>query len=136
MYTEQVNTDFERARQKAFFNELLSVLGRRSNALIPFHEVSSRLHPEREQYVGLKAVPVSQIVGSADRFRDFDREFLPRQNHTAGRWKNVDRAFYEQTNLPPIQLYKVGDVYFVKDGNHRVSVAKERGVEFIDAEVI
>jgi hypothetical protein len=136
MYTEQVNTDFERARQKAFFNDILSVLGRRSNKLIPFHEVSSRLHPEREQYVGHKAVLVGQIVGSADRFRDFDREFLPRQSHTAGRWKNVDRAYYQDTVLPPIQLYKVGDVYFVKDGNHRVSVAKERGVEFIDAEVM
>lgn len=136
MYTEQVNTDFERARQKAFLNELLSVLGRRSNELIPFHEVSSRLHPERESYRGHKAVPVRQIVGSADRFRDFDREFLPRQSHTAGRWKNVDRAYYEDTRLAPIQLYKIGEVYFVKDGNHRVSVAKERGVEFIDAEVM
>jgi hypothetical protein len=136
MYTEQVNSDFERARQKAFFNGILSVLGRRTNELIAFHEVRSRLYPEQEQYVGHRAVPVQQIVGSADRFRDFDREFLPRQSHTAGRWKNVDRAYYEDTNLPPIQLYKVGDVYFVKDGNHRVSVAKERGVEFIDAEVI
>jgi hypothetical protein len=136
MYTEQVNSDFDRARHKAFFNDILSILGRRSNELIPFHEVRSRLHPEQESYSGLRAVPVRQIVGSADRFRDFDREFLPRQSHTAGRWKNVDRAYYEETHLPPIQLYKVGDVYFVKDGNHRVSVAKERGVEFIDAEVM
>jgi hypothetical protein len=71
-----------------------------------------------------------------DRFRDFDREFLPRQRFTAARWKNIDRAYYEATPLPPIQLYKVGDVYFVKDGNHRVSVAREKGQEFIEAEVI
>ncbi len=90
----------------------------------------------RESYRGSGIVPVNQIVGSVDRFRDFDRAFLPRQRHTAGRWKNIDRAYYQDVRLPPIQLYKVGDVYFVKDGNHRVSVARERGVEFIDAEVI
>ncbi|MFL5759910.1 MAG: transcriptional regulator [Thermomicrobiales bacterium] len=136
MYTEQVNADYERARQKAFLHDVLSIMGRRSNELIPFHEVRSRLHPEQESYRGLQVVPVSQIVGSADRFRDFDREFLPRQGHTAGRWKAIDRAYYQDTRLPPIQLYKVGEIYFVKDGNHRVSVAKEKGVEFIDAEVM
>ena len=81
-------------------------------------------------------MPIKQIVGSEDRFRDFDRAFLPRQAHTAGRWKNIDRAFLSDVILPPIQLYKVGNVYFVKDGNHRVSVARERGAEYIDAEVI
>jgi hypothetical protein len=81
-------------------------------------------------------VPIAQIVGSMDRFNDFDRTFLPRQGHTAKRWKSVDRAFYQDVPLPAIQLYKVGDIYFVKDGNHRVSVARERGAEYIDAEVI
>src|SRR5215216_3315850 len=136
MYTEQVNSDFDRARHKAFVNDILSILGRRSNELIPFHEVRSRLHPEQESYSGLRPVPVRKIVGSMDRFRDFDREFLPRQSHTAARWKNVDRAYYDATPLPAIQVYKVGDVYFVKDGNHRVSVAREKGQEFIEAEVI
>jgi hypothetical protein len=98
--------------------------------------VRSRVSPDRESYRGFQEVPVKQIVGSVDRFRDFDREFLPRHGHTAGRWRNVDRAYYHDVRLPPIQLYKVGDVYWVKDGNHRVSVARERGVEFIDAEVI
>jgi hypothetical protein len=132
---EQVASDFERARQKAFFRELLSVFRREPNELIPYHEVRSRVAPDGESYRGIQTVPVSQIVGSVDRFRDFDRAFLPRQRHTARRWKNVDRAYYQDVRLPPVQLYKVGDVYFVKDGNHRVSVARERGVEFIDAEV-
>ena len=136
MYTEQVNADFDRARQKAFLHDLLAVIGRRPNNLIPYHEVRRRLAPERESYRGFQTVPIDQIVGSMDRFNDFDRAFLPRRRHTAGRWKNVDRAYYEDVTLPPIQLYKVGDVYFVKDGNHRVSVARERGVDFIDAEVI
>jgi len=136
MYDEQVQTDYERARNKALFNELLSAVGRRDNRLMPFHELRSRLVPEGESYRGLQEVPVSKIVGSMDRFQDFDRAFLPRRKGTRSRWKNIDRAYYQDVRLPPIQLYKVGDVYFVKDGNHRVSVARERGVEFIDAEVI
>src|SRR3954447_16278095 len=136
MVEEKVRHDFERARQKAILHDLLGILKRQSNELIPYHEVKRRLSPERESYRGFQVVPVHQIVGSVDRFRDFDREFLPRRSNTAGRWKNIDRAYYHDVRLPPIQLYKVGDVYWVKDGNHRVSVAKERGVDFIDAEVI
>jgi len=136
MFDEQVNSDFDRARQKAFLRDLLSLFGRRRNDLIPYHEIRRRLSPERESYRGLQQVPIDKIVGSMDRFNDFDRAFLPRQAHTARRWKSVDRAFYQDVTLPPIQLYKVGEIYFVKDGNHRVSVARERGGEFIDAEVI
>jgi len=135
-FEEQVRQDFDRARQKVFLHDLLSVFARRSNHLIPYHEVSRRLSPERESYRGLQTVELAKIVGSMDRFDDFDRAYLPRQRHTAGRWQNVDRAYYQDRQLPPIQLYQVGDVYFVKDGNHRVSVARERGQEFIDAEVI
>lgn len=133
---EQVIADFERARHRAFLNDLRALLRRQSNDLIPYHEVRRRLQPEGETYRGIQEVPIRQIVGSEDRFRDFDRAFLPRQAHTAGRWKNIDRAFLNDVILPPIQLYQVGNVYFVKDGNHRVSVARERGAEFIDAEVI
>lgn len=133
---EQVVHDFERARQRAFLNDLRALFRRQSNDLIPYHEVRSRIHPEQESYRGIQAVPVKEIVGSEDRFRDFDRAFLPRQNHTAGRWKTIDRLYLQDVRLPPIQLYKVGNVYFVKDGNHRVSVARNSGVEFIDAEVI
>lgn len=136
MVDEQVRHDFERARQKALVHELLSIVRRQPNELIPYHEVRRRLSPERESYRGFQIVPIENIVGSVDRFHDFDRAFLPRRGNTASRWKNVDRAYYQDVRLPPIQLYKVGDVYWVKDGNHRVSVARERGVEFIDAEVI
>jgi hypothetical protein len=136
MVDEQVRGDFERARQKAFFNELFSHFNRRPNELMSFHDVRSRFKPEGESYRGMQEVPVRKIIGSFDRFRDFDRAFLPRHGHSGGRWMNIDRAFHQDVRLPPVQLYKVGDVYFVKDGNHRVSVARERGIEFIDAEVI
>ncbi len=135
-HEDAIRSDFERARQKAFLHDVLAVFARRPNDLISFHDVRSRVSPERESYRGIQTVPIEKIVGSMDRFRDFDRAFLPRQNHTAGRWKNVDRAYYEDKTLPPIQLYQVGDVYFVKDGNHRVSVARGKGQQFIDAEVI
>jgi len=70
-----------------------------------------------------------------NRYQQFDRAFMPKQDDTAGRWQRVDRAFYEEVSLPPVVLYKVGKVYFVVDGHHRVSVAREQGQEFIDAEV-
>src|SRR6476661_7202252 len=136
MVEEQVRSDFDRARHRAFRNELLSYFSRRPNALLSFHEVRKRYKPEQESYRGMQEVPVRQIIGSVDRFRDFDRAFLPRHARSAGRWQNVDRAYHQDVRLPPVQLYKVGDIYFVKDGNHRVSVAREHGVEFIDAEVI
>lgn len=135
-FEDRVRADFERARQKAFLHDLLAIFARRPNDLVSYHELRRRLSPDGESYRGVQTVPIAQIVGSMDRFNDFDREFLPRRRHTAGRWKNVDRAYYEDVTLPPVQLYKVGDVYFVKDGNHRVSVARERGQEYIDAEVI
>jgi hypothetical protein len=135
-FEAEVRQDFERARHRAFLDDVRAVIARRSRNLIPYHEVRQRVSPDAESYRGLQTVQLSQIVGSMDRFQDFNRAFFPRQRFTAGRWQNVDRAYYQDVYLPPIQLYKVGDVYFVKDGNHRVSVARERGQEYIDAEVI
>lgn len=136
MFKEMSNADFDKARNKQVVNEWLNVARRRENKLVPLHEITRRLRPEGESYRGLQEVPINKIVGSMDRWRDFDRAFLPRDKHIKSRWRRVDEAYYEDIRLPPIQLYKVGDIYFVKDGNHRVSVARERGVEFIDAEVI
>jgi hypothetical protein len=74
-------------------------------------------------------------VGSEGRYRDFNKAFLPRRNHLRTRWVRIDIAQIENITLPPIQLYEIGGVYFVRDGNHRVSVARTAGVEQIDAEV-
>ena len=71
--------------------------------------------------------------GVLGRYRDFDRAFLPIQTRTKARWISVDRAHYEEIILPPVELYQIGEVYFVRDGNHRVSVARERGQTYIDA---
>jgi hypothetical protein len=86
--------------------------------------------------MGLRVVEVSKIVGSVGRHEAFDRTFMPTKASLAERWKRVDRAFHRELDLPAIRLYKVGNSYFVEDGNHRVSVARYQGVETIEADVI
>jgi len=132
----RAQTDFRNARLRAFLRDVWATLGRRPNRLLSWEEVRDHLRLGGQVYRGLQTVPLAQIVGSVNRYRDFDRAFLPTQAHTADRWRSISRAFYDDVSLPPVKLYKVGDAYFVLDGNHRVSVARERGQEFIDAEVI
>jgi len=128
--------DFERARRKAFLNEVASMFSGKPNWLLSFDEVQRVLPMQGQHYKGMQQVPVSAIVGSVNRYGDFDRKFLPTQSHTRPRWESIDLAHLTDVTLPPVQLYKVGDAYFVKDGNHRVSVAREQGIEYIDAEVV
>jgi hypothetical protein len=84
----------------------------------------------------MRTVPIDRIVGSEGRYRDFNKYFLPKSDHLKSRWVRVDEAHIRDIILPPIQLYEIGGVYFVRDGNHRVSVARSQGIEMIDAEVI
>ena len=127
--------DFKAARTKAFFRDMLSLLTGQPNRLMEFDKISQKLRIGGPIYRGVHTVRVDHIIGSIQRYQDFDRAFLPAQSHTAGRWTRVNRAWYEELNLPPVLLYKVGEVYFVVDGHHRVSVAREQGADFIDAEV-
>lgn len=131
----RVQADFARARSKAFLNDLLALFARRRNNLLSYDQVKEKLHIGGPIHRGLRTVEISRIVGSVNRYRDFDRAFLPVHNRIANRWQNIDRAFYEDVGLPPVVLYKVGEVYFVVDGHHRVSVARQQGQEFIEAEV-
>ncbi len=107
-----------------------------SNQLLSFEEVKRALGVVSQNYLGMREVPVAKIVGSVGRHRDFDRAFLPSKEDLSVRWKKIDQIMHRAEELPPISLYKIGDAYFVRDGNHRVSVARQRGVEMIDAEVI
>lgn len=133
--TSRVRADFERARIKAFLNRAWSVISRQPTALLSYDEVKEKLRIGGPIYRGVQTIRVDEIVGSLNRYHQFDRTFLPTQNDTSSRWQSVDRAFYQDINLPPILLYKVGQVYFVVDGHHRVSVAREQGQEFIEAEI-
>ncbi len=134
-FQQQAREDFARARRKAFLQSIADLLAQRPRELVPFEEVRTRLNIRGSAYRGLQQVPLSKIVGSEGRYADFDRRFLPLQTKTQDRWTSVDLAHYTDVPLPPVELYKVGDIYFVKDGNHRVSVARERGQTEIDAYV-
>jgi hypothetical protein len=134
-YTTQDNLDFRRARSKGFLRRVWSVVSGQDTQLLAWDDVRDKLKLRGFIRRGMQEVPVDKIVGSVGRYRDFDNAFLPTQDGTSSRWRKINRAFYEDVSLPPINLYKVGDVYFVLDGNHRVSVAKEHGVKYLDADV-
>jgi hypothetical protein len=136
MHFQQSREDFSKAYWKGFWRSIISWLRRSDNELLPFDEVRKRIPMRGQHYRGLMQIETSRIIGSESRFNDFDRAFLPRQTHTRSRWESIDRAYFEDVILPPIDVYKVGEVYFVKDGNHRVSVARERGQMYMDAYVV
>ena len=133
---QQVRADFDTARRKASWRRIISGLTGRRNELLQFDDVRRQLRTEGQHHAGFRSVPLDAIVGSVGRNRDFDTVFLPRQTQTRARWLNIDRAHYEDQKLPPVELYGLGETYFVKDGNHRVSVARQQGQLFIDAVVI
>ncbi len=126
---------FQEARRKALLAALLDMLRRQPNDLLALEEVRKRLNVRGQRYLGLQTVPVDHIVGSEGRYSDFDRRFLPRSDAIKDRWTNIDRAIAQDVPLPPVELYKLGDLYFVRDGNHRVSVARQLGQAYIDAYV-
>lgn len=128
--------DFSRARAKARMQQLLSTLQWKNQELLSFYEVTELIRPRKETYRGFMAIPIDQIIGSEGRYHDFTLAFYPRKEMLRSRWQSIDEAHVKQVILPPISVYKLGDHYFVRDGNHRVSVAKMQGVAFIDAEVV
>jgi hypothetical protein len=131
----QAEVDFDRARRRAFVGRLAARLRRECSRLLAFAEVGEGHSAHNRRRLGLRDVEVSKIVGSVGRPEDFDRGFMPTKANLAERWKRVDRAFHRGLDLPAVRLYKMGDSYFVEDGNHRVSVARYQGVETIEADV-
>ena len=125
--------DFQRAYRRGFWRKLAARLTGQDNQLLPYSEVRSQLPFQGQRDLGQQVIPVDKIVGSVGRYRDFDRAYMPTQTETAQRWIGISKARYKDIPLPPIEVYKVGEVYFVKDGNHRVSVARDRQQQFIDA---
>ncbi|HLO18223.1 MAG TPA: hypothetical protein VK206_25550, partial [Anaerolineales bacterium] len=134
-FSEQARSDFQRARFKAFMHRVLAALSGQTSTLLSYDEIKEKLRIGGPIYSGVKTVRVDQIVGSLNRYHEFDRVFLPASDKLATRWQSVNRAFYQEISLPPVVLYKVGQVYFVVDGHHRVSVAREQGQLYIEAEV-
>lgn len=129
------NQDFVQARIGAFWHQVLSFVTGHSNRLLSWDEVHDKLGVSDSRYRGVQNVPVDQIVGSVGRYQDFDHAFLPAKDVLERRWRSIAQAHDQAMILPPVELYKAGESYFVLDGHHRVSVAKYRGMKDIDAHV-
>ncbi|MBN1123250.1 MAG: hypothetical protein JXJ17_19415 [Anaerolineae bacterium] len=130
----QAGKDWDRARQSALVDDILGVFTRRSADLLSFEDVQSRLRLTQKNYRGIQDVELDRIRGSVGRYQDFTREFLPRNDSMRQRWQRVD-AIAITRGMDPIEVYQVGETYFVLDGNHRVSVAHQSGMETVQAHV-
>lgn len=127
--------DFRRLRRRADLERLLALLRGDSADLLPFDEVQRRLRATVGNERQLREIPLDAIVGSVGRYHDFSRSFLPRNDSDEARWSRVHTASHGLAGLPPIDVYQIGDAYFVVDGNHRVSVARQNGATSIQAYV-
>ncbi len=127
--------DFHSARQKATLREIVARLRGESIELLSFDEVRQKLKAQVGTRKVLKEIPIDAIIGSVNRYQDFSRDFLPGRNIEEERWTNVELATYGMVGLPPIEAYQIGQAYFVSDGNHRVSVARQLGSSQIQAYV-
>ena len=129
--------DFRKARSKAELQQLWALVTGRTVGLLPYDEITKRLHATGFSSKGLMEIPVEAIVGSVNRYQDFNHNFLPLHDADRQRWATVKAMMTSpgSAGLPPIRAYKLGDAYFVLDGNHRVSIAKEMGLETVEAYV-
>ena len=134
---EQADRDFSRARRRAVLRRALATLRTEppSPWLLSFDDVRRAMRADNRLYVGRRVVEVEKIVGSVGRRRDFDGSFMPFRASVAHRWKRIDQAFHQAADLPPVELYKLGDAYFVVDGHHRVSVVRYHDVPTVEAVV-
>ena len=135
-FGKMASQDFEQAYKKGFMRAILKRLTQKRSGLVSFDELRTKLDIQNQRDIGMQEILIEKIIGSLNRYQDFDDTFLPRQTHTRNRWENIDRVYLQGEYLPPVEVYKIGEFYFVIDGNHRVSVARERGQKYIDAHVI
>ncbi len=119
--------DFRRARSRAMLQEIAASLTGRPTNLLAYHEVRERLKGEEHGERKLEQIPLEAIVGSVGRYYDFTRSFLPRQDSDEARWIEAREALTGSGPVRPIAVYRIDQVYFVVDGNHRVSVARQLG---------
>ncbi|TFG61793.1 MAG: transcriptional regulator, partial [Spirochaetales bacterium] len=136
LFSDLAREDFAKVRKREILIKVMNLLHPEKISLLSLDQIRNLLKPKKEEYRGMQTVPISKIVGSEDRYKDFNRMFLPKHNYMKNRWTSIDRAHLRNFILPPVSLYEIGGVYFVRDGNHRVSVAAVRGVMEIDAEVV
>jgi hypothetical protein len=136
MLDQTVDVMYARARDRAQWGALWSVLTGRSSHLLALDEVNAACTVHAHHDVGMHTVPISQIRGSESRCTDFDRDFNPLQEHSRGRWLHIARARKRGKALPPVELVQIDEIYFVRDGHHRISVARALGQRAIEAQVV
>jgi hypothetical protein len=128
-------SDQESVRFRPRIGRIISLLHAHRGHLTTLAEAKNGRPCTGQHHVGLRYVPITSIKGTLQRPYDFDQNFRLTQNHTRRRWESVNRAAEQGIDLPPVQLLKYGEDYFVSDGHHRVSVARYRGGQWVDAEV-
>lgn len=126
---------FHRSVTQAQMGDLLGLVTGADRDLVSYDEVVAKLHARQQIEKGTEMVPLANIIGSVGRYRDFTRNFLPRAGVNEERWTRLDAALNSMEGFPPVELFRVGEVYFVRDGNHRVSVARANGSTHIEAYV-
>jgi hypothetical protein len=136
--SSDAQTDFSRSRRERALARLTARLrGEPSDfdVILPFDEVVAALGRVGERSLGLQSIPLDSIVGTVDRSKEFDRSFRPTSGRIRRRWQGIAEAQRRGRDMPPISVYRVGDLHFVQDGHHRVSVARAQGRTHIDAYV-
>jgi hypothetical protein len=128
-----IDTRFYESRRKALLAALLDSIRRQPSEMLSFEAVRASLNVHGQVALGHQIVPVTHIIGSEGRYSDFDRRFLPLTEAVEQRWRSIEHAMDRMIDLPPVDLWKISDIYFVRDGNHRVSVARWMGQWHIDA---
>jgi nucleotide-binding universal stress UspA family protein len=127
--------DFDEARRRGALEAIMARLTGKSDDLLSYEEIRQKLKARGNINRGLQDIPLDAIVGSVGRYTDFRRSFLPKRASDQERWAKVKAKVTSMEGLPPIEVYQIGEAYFVRDGNHRVSVAREIGAQFIQAYV-
>lgn len=126
---------FNAARFKGGWNQLKARLTGQPGHLKDLNEEQQGRCVIRSYTAGLRSVAISDIAGSESRSQDFDRNFYPLNLNLRDRWRNIASLVAQNTALPPVELIQVDDSYFVRDGHHRISVARDIGQKYVDAEV-
>jgi nucleotide-binding universal stress UspA family protein len=127
--------DFRIARRQAALQSIMSRLRGRSDALLSYEDVRKQLRGIEHAERTLTDIPVAAIIGSVNRYTDFTRNFLPKKKVASQRWARVKATAATLMGLPPIEVYQIGEIFFVQDGNHRVSIARQAGDQYIQAYV-
>jgi len=132
---QKENCDFNQAQFRGRVGKIWATVTGRSNHILDVETIKAGRSLCRSRYVGPTTVDIRHIKGSEGRCQDFDQNFNPLKSHNRDRWTSISNAYRQGVSLPAVDLIKIGDNYIVRDGHHRISVAKFMGIDFIDAHV-